>query len=131
MENMEYAVIVVMIALAEYVFFVGMTGAARVKGKVDAPAVSGDEHFERMYRVQMNTLEQLVIFIPGMLIFAYYLSAQWAMVPGIAFVVGRMLYFMSYVKDPGSRAPGFVLTFFSNVVLVLGSLYGAIATMLS
>ncbi len=129
MENIEYAVILVAIALIQYLVFVGMTGAARVKGKVEAPAVSGNEHFERMYRVQMNTLEQLVIFVPSILIFAYYWPAQWAAVLGIAFIIGRLLYCLSYLKNPSSRGPGFAMTFFSNAVLVLGSLAGAIWAM--
>ncbi len=131
MENIEYAVILVLIALVQFLVFGMMTGAARVKGKVEAPAVSGDERFERMYRVQMNTLEQLVVFVPAMLIFAYYLPAQWAAVLGITFIIGRTLYCSSYLKNPASRGPGFALTFFSNAALVLGSLYGAISTMFS
>jgi len=131
MENIEYAVVLVALALAQYLVFVGLTGAARVKGKVEAPAVSGDEHFERMYRVQMNTLEQLVIFVPAMLLFGYYWPAQWAAVLGIAFIIGRLLYCRSYLKSPESRGPGFAMTFFSNAVLVLGSLIGAILTMMA
>lgn len=126
MENIAYTVILVAVALAQYLVFVGMTGAARVKGKVEAPAVSGDERFERMYRVQMNTLEQLVIFVPSMLLFSYYWPVQWAVVLGIAFIIGRLLYCMSYLKNPVSRGPGFAMTFFSNAILVLGTLVGAI-----
>lgn len=129
MENIECAVILIGLALFEYLIFVGLTGAARVKGNVQAPAISGDIQFERMYRVQMNTLEQLIIFVPTMLFFTNYWPNQWAIVLGIAFIVGRLLYCRSYVSRPGSRGPGFVLTFFSNAILLLGSLVGAVLTM--
>ena len=121
---MESPALIVMLALAQYMYFTGRTGLARGKDKVEAPACSGNEHFERVFRVQQNTMEQLVIFIPGMFVFAHVASPVWALSPGVVFLVGRAWYAYAYVNDPPKRAPGMVLTFLSNLVLVLGSIIG-------
>lgn len=119
---MELVALVITLALLEYMVFSGFVGWARGKFGVKAPAVSGHPEFERYYRVQMNTLEQLMVFIPAILVFGYYGNASWAAGAGVLFLVGRPVYFLGYVKDPAKRGPGFLLGFAANVFLVLGSL---------
>lgn len=119
---MELVALVITLALIEYMVFAGFVGWARGKFGVSAPAVTGNPEFERYYRVQMNTLEQLMIFIPAILVFGYYSNATWAAGIGVLFLVGRPLYFLGYVKDAAKRGPGFLLGFAANVILVLGSL---------
>ena len=121
---MEYTALVIVLALAQYLFFTIRVGASRPKYGIDAPKTEGDETWERLFRVQQNTLEQLIIFIPGMVVFSAFLSAGWALVPGLVFIVGRQLYSMEYVKDPGSRVPGMALTLLANGVLLIGALVG-------
>lgn len=124
---MELVTIVVMIALIEYNFFAFKTGFSRGKYGIKAPAVSGDENWERFYRVQMNTLEQLIVFIPAIYAFGYFVNSQLGCAIGCVFVIGRGLYFWGYTSpDTNKRTPGFVMTFFSNQILVFGSLIGAI-----
>ena len=65
---------------------------------IAAPAVSGNEMFERVFRVHMNTQEQLVVFLPALWIFAGYISPLWAAGLGAVFIVGRAIYASSYVK---------------------------------
>ncbi len=117
--------IVVAIALIQFIAFGFAVGGARVKYNVPAPASSGNEMFDRYYRVQMNTLEQLIVFVPAVLIYATYWSATVAAALGAVYVVGRLIYFFSYVKDPKKRGAGFGLTLLPNVWLVVGSLVGA------
>ena len=119
---MEYAVALILLSLLQYSYFAFAVGTSRAKHEVSAPKISGDEIWERSFRVQQNTLEQLIIFIPGMLAFSYYVSNVWVIVPGVTFLIARQIYAHLYVKDPTSRAPGFVLGFFANMVLVFGSL---------
>ena len=79
---MENATIIVMLALALYLYFTVRVGANRGKLDVNAPACSGNEKIERMFRVQQNTLEQLIVFIPATFAFAFYLSPAWVLLPG-------------------------------------------------
>ena len=83
--------IVIALALIEYSVFGMLVGKARGTYGVAAPAVSGDPIFERYYRVQQNTLEMLVLFIPGIFMFGHYVSADVAVGLGLIFVVGESM----------------------------------------
>ena len=120
---METATLIVMLALVEYLFFTGRVGAYRGKRKVDAPACTGDETFERAFRIQQNTMEQLVVFIPATYAFAYFVSVKWVWLPGALFLIGRFLYSSEYLSKPESRAPGMGMTLLANAVLVVATLF--------
>jgi len=110
------------------VYLVVSLNVARARGKygVKAPAVTGNEHFERAYRVQMNTLEQMVFFLPSMWLYALLLTDKGAAVGGIIWVIGRMIYSVSYVRNPASRGVGFTISFIAEIGLFLGAAYGVI-----
>ncbi len=126
---MDNATLIVLLALLQYMFFTARVGLGRGKYKVDAPACGGDENFERLFRVQQNTMEQLIVFIPATFAFAYYLSPKWVLAVGAVFIIGRFLYATEYVKDPKTRTPGMGMTLLANVVLVLGALFGVVKGM--
>lgn len=123
---MAAATAIAMLALIEYLYFGMEVGRARVRSGLQAPAVTGDEGFERAFRAHYNTLEQLIIFLPALYAAAYYLHELYAVAAGVAFLVGRALYFRSYVADPARRGPGMLITMAANVALVAGGLFGAV-----
>ena len=84
-------------------------GRARGKYGIKAPAVSGDPAFERAYRVQMNTLESTVMFLPTLWLAANYGFSGWAGVAGLIWLVGRVWYALAYLKEAGKRGPGFAV----------------------
>jgi glutathione S-transferase len=128
---MPYVHIVIGLALIEFLYFGIAVAQARGRYKVAAPATTGNENFERYFRVQMNTLEQLVVFIPSILIFSNYWSPYVAAALGAVFVIGRLVYFLSYVKEPKTRELGFTLTIAPSCVLLVGSIIAAARAALS
>ncbi len=112
--------------LLEYFVFSLLVARARVKGQVEAPAITGDPIFERRYRVQLNTVERLVVALPSMWLFGLYISAPIAAGIGLVFIVGRFLYQRGYVADPAKRAIGFGIGMLAETVLLLGAIGGAV-----
>ena len=127
---MEWVIIVTVLALLQYSWFGVEVGAMRGKHGVKAPATSGAPEFERMYRVHYNTMEQLVLMLPLMWLFAYNVNAIWAAGFGVVFLVGRLLYRAEYLKDPSSRSPGFTMTFLPSAVMAIWLLVDAIMNLL-
>ena len=127
---MSYVYLVILLALVQFLYFTFRTGLSREKYGVDAPKTVGDEKWECIYRVQQNTMEQLVIFIPGMLLFAHFVSPKWVLLPGVAFLIGRQLYSHLYCTNPKKRAPGVALSMFSNIALVAGAIIGLVLEMI-
>jgi glutathione S-transferase len=128
---MPYVALVTLAALGQFFLLGGQVARARVKYGVAAPATTGHDMFERHFRVQMNTLEQLVVFLPLMWIFAAYVSPIWAAAAGVVFVIGRAIYATSYVRDPQSRSPGFALTALPTLALMIGVLVWAIRAIIN
>lgn len=126
---MHWVALITLLAVLEYVLVTMRCGRARMIYGVRAPAVTGHDVFERHYRVQQNTLEQLVAFIPSLWLFAALVSAPWAAVLGAVFVVGRALYAHAYVNDPRSRGPGFGLSAGATLVLLAGALIASVVTL--
>ena len=118
--------LVIALALAQFFFFLFAVGKARATYKVVAPATTGNEVFERYFRVQMNTLELLVMFVPAMYIFGQYWGGYLAAALGTVYLIGRLIYFTSYVKDPKSRSMGYGLSVLPIMIMIVGGIVGAI-----
>ncbi len=122
---MELVALVTLLVALEYFYLAIMVGKCRGERGIAAPAIIGDEKFERVFRVQQNTLEQLIIFFPALWIFAYYVSTTIAAGLGLVFLFGRILYARGYVKHPDKRGPGFTIGSLALLGLLLGGLVGA------
>ena len=118
--------VVIALALIEFYVFGFMVGRARAKYGVAAPAMAGHPVFERWFRVHYNTLEQLICFVPGILLFAAYVSAPVATALGAVYLAGRIVYLKAYVADPKKRSAGFGMSALPIMILMVGGLIGAV-----
>ncbi len=125
---MENVSLIVFLALFEYMVFILVVGATRNKYGVVAPATTGNELWERLYRIQVNTAEQLILFIPAVYGFAYFVSDIWAARIGVIFLIGRMVYFIGYRKSGDKRILGAVLSAWPSYIMVFGVLYQLVKT---
>ena len=123
---MELLTIVSLLAVIQFVVFGALVGAARGRSGLKAPAVTGDEQFERYFRVHYNTLEQLVEFLPGLWAFGLLINVPAAAGLGLVYLVGRLVYFRAYVADPATRGIGMLLSAMPSHILLLGGLGAAI-----
>jgi glutathione S-transferase len=122
---MAYVDIVTALAVLQFLVFGFKVAKARGRYGVKAPAITGNEIFERHFRVQQNTLEQLIAFLPGLYLFSHYFNPLVAAGLGLVYLIGREMYAFTYVKDPGKREIGYALTLLPLAVLVVGGLIGA------
>lgn len=122
---MSLVYFVLLLALLQYFIFGLNVGRARGRFGIPAPGTTGHPDFERIYRVHANTLEQLVLFVPSLLLFAELVSAAWAAGLGIVYLVGRQLYSIGYTKAAEKRGAGFGLSALPVLVMLGGSLVAA------
>ncbi|MDX2222702.1 MAG: MAPEG family protein [Rhodospirillaceae bacterium] len=118
--------LVTLVALLVYLWVTLKVGGARAKYGVKAPAVDGPAEFQRVFRVQQNTLEQIVLFVPALWMFAVAWGDLWAAAVGAFWPLGRMIYAVSYYQAAEKRGAGFGVTFLSTAALLLGALAGVV-----
>ena len=124
---MNYIDVVAVISVLQLIFFSVLVGRARGQYGVTAPAVVGHELFERAYRVQMNTLELLVAFLPALFIAGKYWPQPAIAGLGAVYVLGRFIYWRAYMGAPKSRGLGFGLSIFPILLLLVAALVGALS----
>lgn len=126
MQSHAYVAIVTLLAVLTYFWMsLGVAGARRKSG-IQAPAMTGDDRLERTIRAHYNTLEWMPIFLPSLWLFALYWNDLWAAALGLIWIVGRILYFLGYVRDPSKRELGFLIQALATAVLLFGALGRAI-----
>lgn len=122
--------LVTIAALFLFLATIVRVGRARATYGVIAPATSGHDQFDRHFRVQMNTLEQLVVFLPSIWLFAYYWSDPIAAGLGVLWIIGRIVYMTAYVAEPKTRSIGFGISGLAVLALMIGAVIGAVRQML-
>ena len=123
---MELVAIITVLALMQFVYFGVRVGQMRAKHGVKAPEMTGDPEFMRMFRIHQNTMEQLVVFVPALWIFAHYWDPKWGAAIGLIYIASRFVYYLGYLKDPKDRGRGFGIGFVMTAVLLVGSIAGAV-----
>jgi glutathione S-transferase len=121
----HFTALVTCLALLLYFFTSIRVSKARVAFGIKHPAISGNPDFERVFRVQMNTLEWLPVFLPSLWLFAIYISDGWAAVLGLVWIAGRILFMIGYTQATEKRGPGFAVQAVATIILWVGAL-GAI-----
>lgn len=124
MIHLPELVILLTVALVFATMF--LVGRARGKHDIKAPATSGHPAFERAYRIQMNTLEQTVMFLPTLWLAARFGNPTWAGILGLVWIVGRAWYIVAYLRDPARRGLPFGLGMLAWGLLFLLAIYGVI-----
>jgi len=123
---MNWVSLIILLAALQSLAFGGLVALARSKYKVAAPAISGNEVFERFFRVHYNTNELLFVFMPSIWFFASYLSPLWGSILGGIYLLGRVIYAIGYVRSPAQREIGFALSAIPTFILLAGAIYGAV-----
>ena len=118
--------LVSLLALATYLGTMIYCGRMRQRHGIKAPATAGHPAFERAFRIQQNTLEQLVVFLPALWLFSALVNPLVGAALGALWVVGRVIYAISYARDPDKRGPGFGIAGFAMIVLLVGALVQAL-----
>jgi glutathione S-transferase len=121
----HYTALVTMLALLVYFITSVRVARARARYGVKLPAIMGNPDFERIFRVQMNTLEWLPIFLTSLWMFAIYISDTIAAAIGAVWIIGRIAYMIGYTRSVPGRSPGFAVQALATFTLLLGAL-GAI-----
>lgn len=105
-----------------------LVARTRAKQKVLVPAMSGDFKVECALRVQGNTVEQIVIFLPLLWVAALYSHYTGWLVPliGLCWCIGRILFAMGYMSEPKKRGPGFTISVFSSIALAILGIIGVV-----
>ncbi|WP_107669257.1 MAPEG family protein [Cyanothece sp. BG0011] len=125
-----YPSLVTVIALAVYFAITANVGRNRIKYKVLPPATTGDPNFERALRVQQNTLEQMVFFLPLLWLFCFYIDPVWGSAIGGVWIVGRILYAIGYYQEANRRMIGFAISSLSSLALLVGSVVGMVLVLI-
>jgi glutathione S-transferase len=118
-------------ALGVYVWTMLVVGKARATYKIPAPAMTGDVEFEKRVRVQMNTLEQLVVLLPALWLCALWVGDLWAGIGGAVWALARVFYATGYYADPKKRGPGFGIAFLAAIAMLAAVLVQILRTIIS
>jgi uncharacterized MAPEG superfamily protein len=131
MTSLHWPALVTLAALTLCFATAAVVGRARGRYGVAAPATSGHEMFERAFRVQMNTLENAVIFFPALWLCALFFGPLTATAFGALWLVGRIWYAAAYLREPKTRGGGFVLAFAAWGGLMIAASWGVLRGLLA
>ncbi len=125
--NFPLTTLAILLAVIVFLVLGVIVGQARTKFNVPAPATSGNLEFDKRYRVQMNTLEQLAMFVPAAMLAAPVLGDAVTAGLGLLWSIGRIVFARAYFGDPSKRSLGFALTALPTLVLIIAAAWGAIS----
>lgn len=128
---MHFPAIITLLSLLLFLATVIYVGYARTKYGIKAPATTGNADFERVFRVQMNTLESLVLFLPALWLFSIYVSLLWTGIIGFVWLLARIYYAVSYTRSAAARGLGYGISLLAFAVLAVGAAIGIVMRILA
>ena len=131
MTTLPLTALITLMAIALMFWTAIGVGRARVKYEVKAPATSGNDMFDRAYRVQMNTMESALMMLPALWVYAAFIGDTGAAAMGLAWVAGRIWYALAYQKVPAKRGGGFSLALLAVAGLWAGGLWGVVKALIA
>jgi glutathione S-transferase len=127
----NWTALVTLVAIGFYFYTGFRVGKARARFAISAPATTGNPDFERWFRVQMNTLEWMPIFVPALWLFAAYVGDIAAAVIGFFWIIGRVVYMVDYSVAADKRSRGFFIQAIAAGVLWIGALIAIVARLVA
>jgi uncharacterized MAPEG superfamily protein len=103
-----------------------VVAGARGRHGVKAPATTGHPDFERAFRVQMNTLEHTVVFLPTLWLAAQWGNPTWAGVLGLAWIAARVWYVPAYLRSAEARHYPFTVSMIAWLLLLALAMWGVV-----
>ena len=130
-KKMVWVNIVGLLSLIQLLVFAHFVGSARGKYGIKAPATTGHPTFEAWFRVQANTVEMSIVYLPALWLAARYWQPHYVALVGLVYLVGRALFAQGYVKHPDKRGLGFGISYLAVAVLIVAAMVGAVRELLS
>lgn len=113
-------------AVLVYMYATWKVGRARSRFGIMPPHVTGHPQFDRVFRAHQNTVEQMISFLPLLMMVALLYGDRWAALYGGLWVVGRIFFIEGYARDTAKRVPGFLLSAVASMLAALASAIGLI-----
>ncbi|KAB7647507.1 MAPEG family protein [Polymorphobacter fuscus] len=129
MASFPLTTLTILVALLILFGFSIVAGRARMTYNVPAPQAGGHPEFDKRNRVHLNTMEQIVLFLPAIALAAPVLGDAITAMVGLVWCIGRLLYARSYYVDPAKRSLGFALTMLPTLVLIGVAAWGALRSL--
>jgi glutathione S-transferase len=126
MQDLHWPALITLGVVALLFALAGAVGKARAQYNIKAPATTGDPAFERTFRAHQNTIENAVMFLPVLWLFAVFVSGVWAAALGAAWIAARVWYFAAYQEDAAKRGRPFGLATLVFGILALGAAWGVV-----
>jgi glutathione S-transferase len=93
---------------------------------IQPPVMTGDPRLDRALRVQGNTVEGFIVFLPALWLAALYFQGWVPPVIGLAWCLGRIAYAVGYMSDASRRHIGFAICMFAVLILVVLAAIGIV-----
>src|SRR4051812_36181192 len=108
-----FTAIVTALAILICIGFAILVSRVRRSVGIFPPTMTGDPRLERALRVQGNTLEGFVVFLPALWLAALYFQGWVPPIIGLVWCAGRIVFAAGYMASAEKRHIGFAISMLS------------------